>query len=209
MTALVRVALGPHVLLDSHRYVFWYRGLELLTYNSDRGVSVHTSRSDDGTTINSTLVQREVTPEQSGNYTCQPSNARQASIQVFVSEGECMYSSHQLFLAFSKRHLSHLDRLSEPLLRPDVQQQRGGGGAISVSGGVGGGGSDDTTGGGVDSGGDNGEGSENQAEADRTTEATSTGLRRSFSNFLLVSALLLQTFGLNPPACCRPIILRL
>ncbi len=38
--------------------------------------------------IRSTLTVRNAVPEHSGNYSCVPSNAEPASIQVFVSEGE-------------------------------------------------------------------------------------------------------------------------
>ena len=81
-------------------------------------------------TLNSTLTLSDARPEHSGNYTCQPENAVGASIQIFVSEGEdelqrcrgqAVTISPSLFLCVT-------DRLSEPLLRPDLHSGGGGGG---------------------------------------------------------------------------------
>lgn len=81
------------------QYVFWYHGERMINYDKSDRVSVQTRSSKDKKQTNSTLVIRNADPSQSGNYTCQPSNAIGASIQVFVSE----------------------DRHSEPLLRPDAK----------------------------------------------------------------------------------------
>ena len=57
------------------------------------GVSVRTRKSGDGLETTSELTLRNAAPGDSGNYTCQPSNAGSASIHVFVSEGDCSSSS--------------------------------------------------------------------------------------------------------------------
>ena len=57
---------------------------------SDSSVSVKTSTSAKGMT-RSILTIKEAQPEDAGNYTCKPSNAIAASIQVFVSEGSYTY----------------------------------------------------------------------------------------------------------------------
>ena len=50
-------------------------------------VRVRTRNSGDGLETTSKLILRNAAPGDSGNYTCQPSNAGSASIHVFVSEG--------------------------------------------------------------------------------------------------------------------------
>eukprot|EP00095_Tigriopus_kingsejongensis_P011330 maker-scaffold195_size270011-snap-gene-1.16 protein:Tk11330 transcript:maker-scaffold195_size270011-snap-gene-1.16-mRNA-1 annotation:"hypothetical protein KGM_18218" len=81
------------------QFVFWYHGNRMINYDRNDRISVQTLSSKDKKQTNSTLIIRNADPSQSGNFTCQPSNALGASIQVFVSE----------------------DRHSEPLLRPDAK----------------------------------------------------------------------------------------
>lgn len=76
------------------RYVFWYHGERMINYDKSDRVSVQTRSSKDKKQTNSTLVIRNADPSQSGNYTCQPSNAIGASIQVFVSEGASTIELH-------------------------------------------------------------------------------------------------------------------
>ena len=70
--------------------MYWYHGSRMINYEAaGSGVSVRTNASvsnGDGV-ITSTLTIRQASPDRSGNYTCRPSNAEPASIQVFVSEG--------------------------------------------------------------------------------------------------------------------------
>lgn len=83
------------------QYVFWYHEERMVNYDlkSDSSVSVVTKNGHSSKETRSTLTIQNATPENAGNYTCKPSNAVAASIQVFVSE----------------------DGQSEPLLRPDAK----------------------------------------------------------------------------------------
>jgi len=67
------------------QYVFWYHNERMVNYDSGRGITVFTSNGPDKT--QSRFNIKEATPADSGNYTCKPSNAMPASIQVFVSKG--------------------------------------------------------------------------------------------------------------------------
>ena len=98
----------------NYRYVFWYHEERMVNYdgsknnNNRRGgstrktglVSVETitpktiikqpsmvMNNEYHHTTKSTLTIKNATPNDAGNYTCKPSNALEASIQVFVSEG--------------------------------------------------------------------------------------------------------------------------
>ena len=85
------------------RFIFWYHDSKMINYEdpngggeggggvggrSSTGVSVRTRMSGDGMETTSRLILRNAAPGDSGNYTCQPSNAQSASIHVFVSEGD-------------------------------------------------------------------------------------------------------------------------
>lgn len=79
------------------QYVFWYHNDRMVNYDVERGITVFTSsggssgvpEGEDGVPspgkTKSQFVIAEATPADSGNYTCKPSNAVPASIQVFVS----------------------------------------------------------------------------------------------------------------------------
>ena len=66
-------------------------------------VRVESSVSKDGKRANSTLTVLQAAPSHSGNYTCQPSNAIGASIQVFVSEGESFGSRGAHLVVYGHR----------------------------------------------------------------------------------------------------------
>ena len=91
-------------MLALSRFIFWYHDSVMINYDDQSsgnpgrdvddqvklpaGISVKSKQSADKKKTNSTLSIRNANPGHSGNYTCQPSNAIGASIQVFVSEGE-------------------------------------------------------------------------------------------------------------------------
>ena len=78
-----------NLLFIFYRFVFWYLGGKMIYNNRSMGTIItnHTDRSTKAT--QSSLTITNANPKlHSGNYTCKPSNAREASIQLFVSEGK-------------------------------------------------------------------------------------------------------------------------
>ena len=73
----------------------------MVNYDIERGITVFTSSGGSGEEegsgkTKSQFIIAEATPTDSGNYTCKPSNAVAASIQVFVSNTRGMFSkSHK------------------------------------------------------------------------------------------------------------------
>ena len=112
MTLLVRKYFYTIVF---SRYLFWYHKERMVNYDGSKNhaggdkkeglVSVQTItpktiinqqkqqlsslmlENEYHHTTKSTLTIKNATPNDAGNYTCKPSNAVEASIQVFVSEG--------------------------------------------------------------------------------------------------------------------------
>ncbi|XP_060527755.1 lachesin-like isoform X2 [Cylas formicarius] len=67
-------------------YIFWNHNDAIISYSSSRGgVSVNTER---GETSRSVLLIQKARPTDSGNYQCNPSNARPANVTVHVLNGE-------------------------------------------------------------------------------------------------------------------------
>ncbi|XP_066146101.1 neurotrimin-like isoform X3 [Euwallacea fornicatus] len=67
-------------------YIFWNHNDAIISYSSSRGgVSVATER---GETSRSVLLIQKARPTDSGNYQCNPSNARPANVTVHVLNGE-------------------------------------------------------------------------------------------------------------------------
>ncbi|XP_054278191.1 junctional adhesion molecule B-like [Macrosteles quadrilineatus] len=62
-------------------YVFWYHGDRMINYDKERGVSVRSDRKS------SVLAISTADKTDSGNYTCVPSNAKPATINVHVLNG--------------------------------------------------------------------------------------------------------------------------
>ncbi|XP_042884804.1 zwei Ig domain protein zig-8-like isoform X1 [Penaeus japonicus] len=63
-------------------YVFWFHAEHMVNYDSNKRIAVS---SGDGV---SELRISKVTKQDSGNYTCQPANARPASVSLHVITGE-------------------------------------------------------------------------------------------------------------------------
>ncbi|EAL40345.3 AGAP010541-PA, partial [Anopheles gambiae str. PEST] len=67
-------------------YIFWYHHDEVISYDSSRGgVSVITEKGDVTT---SHLLIQNADLDDSGKYSCSPSNADVASVRVHVLNGE-------------------------------------------------------------------------------------------------------------------------
>ncbi|XP_043276926.1 uncharacterized protein [Venturia canescens] len=67
-------------------YIFWNHNDEIISYDSSRGgVSVVTEKGDSTTSF---LLVQYAKPNDSGKYTCNPSNAQPKSITVHVLNGE-------------------------------------------------------------------------------------------------------------------------
>ncbi|XP_014467918.1 PREDICTED: titin-like isoform X2 [Dinoponera quadriceps] len=67
---------------ESPSYIFWYREGRMINYDNEPGVRVEPTRNG------SVLVVEKVKLSHGANYTCSPSNARQAYIMIHVIEEE-------------------------------------------------------------------------------------------------------------------------
>lgn len=95
------------------QYVFWYHNDRMVNYDEERGIRVFTSSGGgvNGEKTKSQFNIAEATPSDSGNYTCKPSNAIPASIQVFVSntrvdKTEALHKQSSLQVSSSSSSLS-------------------------------------------------------------------------------------------------------
>ncbi|CAO1405687.1 unnamed protein product [Diamesa tonsa] len=65
-------------------FIYWYKGGKVVNYSQRGGINVQTDRN----TKTSKLIIARAAPQDSGNYTCAPSNSDAASIVVHVITGE-------------------------------------------------------------------------------------------------------------------------
>lgn len=78
LTCLLRHSMEPPT------YIFWYHDNKMINYDSSRGVIVKYSRF-------SSLIRIPGTRgRDSGNYTCVPSNARPASVNVHIIKSKLL-----------------------------------------------------------------------------------------------------------------------
>lgn len=76
--------------LDGPFYVFWYHeGDRVLDFQQGK-LDIETKRLEQDTI--STLVIQNAGKEDSGNYTCSPSNLDSASVQLHVLNGKLIFS---------------------------------------------------------------------------------------------------------------------
>jgi Immunoglobulin domain len=76
LTCVLRKSTEPPV------YVFWYHNDRMVNYDEAMGVTVRHGR------YSSELEVTTAKPENSGNYSCVPSNAKPSSIHVHILNGE-------------------------------------------------------------------------------------------------------------------------
>lgn len=77
-------------------FVFWYHDDRMINYDSSRGeITIQKSTGDSAI---SRLFIKDATPDDSGNYTCCPSNTEATSISVYVLNGT--YGTCQSFSIF-------------------------------------------------------------------------------------------------------------
>ena len=81
------IPLGKHN--QSPQYIFWYQNDKMVNYDTERGVSL--TRLRDRTESQLTIAAAR--PEDQGNFTCSPSNTRQATVNIFVTRGQSLSSS--------------------------------------------------------------------------------------------------------------------
>ena len=92
-------------MIPIFRYVFWYHEERMVNYDLSSTSSVSVKTTEESGITRSVLTIANADPKDAGNYTCKPSNAIAASIQVFVSEGKKkkkLFESFGLWIQCSK-----------------------------------------------------------------------------------------------------------
>ncbi|XP_075210157.1 uncharacterized protein LOC142317476 [Lycorma delicatula] len=73
--------------LESPGYIFWYHNKERMLENEHERKAIHTESISSDTTV-STFIIYEAHKEDSGNYTCHPTNLGSANVVLHVLNGE-------------------------------------------------------------------------------------------------------------------------
>lgn len=73
--------------LEEPAYIFWYHDGERVLNYDHNAIDISMERMDTDTTVG-TLVIKNARPEDSGNYTCSPSNLDPASVILHVLNGK-------------------------------------------------------------------------------------------------------------------------
>lgn len=71
------------------QYVLWYHNDKMMNYEYETSRALVTVTTEPGQRTHSKLIINNVTPKDSGNYTCRSSNAEPDTTYVFVSHGKC------------------------------------------------------------------------------------------------------------------------
>ncbi|XP_069947885.1 uncharacterized protein [Cherax quadricarinatus] len=77
----LRLVCIMHHTTQALSYVFWYRGNDMINYDSEDGSGSVVVESDDHTSV---LMVTSANRHHSGNYTCAPSNTKPTSILVHI-----------------------------------------------------------------------------------------------------------------------------
>ena len=81
-------------------FIYWYKGGKVVNYSQRGGINVQTDRN----TKTSKLIIARAAPQDSGNYTCAPSNSGKSMNYLMYSLTK---SQHDAFHIFSYRRCQH------------------------------------------------------------------------------------------------------
>ncbi|XP_042212066.1 uncharacterized protein LOC121859337 [Homarus americanus] len=83
--SILRLVCIMHHTTEALSYVFWYRGNEMINYESEEGTGSVVVESDEHTSV---LMVTSASRLHSSSFTCAPLNTKPASILVHVLNGE-------------------------------------------------------------------------------------------------------------------------
>jgi len=88
--------------LEEPAYIFWYHDSERVLNYDKTQKEIKVERVDKDTTIG-TLIIYSGRREDSGNYTCAPSNLDSASVLLHVLNGTYLLFAHKIFKIFTQQ----------------------------------------------------------------------------------------------------------